>query len=88
MEWVELDHYTCSALGSIANGSRRFSLAITMARVTPSVIRISIVDPLAHAHLASKFQTFRRKNEERSGQLSYVIDFGSAIRPFMIAKVI
>ena len=27
--------------------------------------------------LASKFQTFRAKNEERSGQLSYVIDFGS-----------
>ena len=30
-----------------------------------------------------------KKNEGRSGQLSYVIDFGSAIRPFMqIAKVI
>ena len=27
--------------------------------------------------LASKFQTFRAKNEGRSGQLSYVIDFGS-----------
>ena len=34
-------------------------------------------DQPAGVTIASKFQTFRAKNEERSGQLSYVIDFGS-----------
>ena len=39
MEWVGLDHYACSALDSIAKEGRWSSVAITMVRAAPNVIR-------------------------------------------------
>ena len=37
---ANLNHYACSALGSIAKGSKWYSLVLAMARMAPSIIRI------------------------------------------------